>query len=104
MSFLERDLADILFEKLSLYMYERDQKKERKSLENEKKTFIKNNTVIVIVNGTVIYDSSTDGVMNDDLYNALISYGAKQDAENHNTNNPLVYNLNSSITPIISQR
>ena len=103
MSFIERDLADILFEKLSLYFYERMQRKESKSLESEKRAFIENNDVIVTLNGNIIYNSVTDGIMNDDLYNALISYGAKQDAENHNTDDPLVYNINPNIHPLISQ-
>ena len=102
MSILEKDIADVLFEKLSLLLYEKRQQKSRKSLEAEKKTFIRNNTVIVMLNGATIYDSSVDGVMNDALYNALISYGAKQDMEKENGKKPLIYNINPSITSIIT--
>ena len=105
LSILEKDLADLLFDKVSLYIFELMQKKARKSLENEKKNFIEKNTVIVKLNGKTIYDSSTDGIMNDDLYNALLSYGAKQDAEKEtdkNTKSQLVYNLKPNITSIIA--
>lgn len=104
MSILEKDIADVLFDKISLFIYEKMKQKSRKSLEYEKKTFIERNTVIVQVNGDVIYDSSTDGVMNDDLYNALISYGVKQDVETNENSAPLIYNINPNITSIIPQQ
>lgn len=40
--------------------------------------------------------------MNDDLYNALISYGAQEDIK-EKSKEKVVYNLNPSVTSIIAQ-
>lgn len=108
MELLKKDWGDLLYENLTSLYYKMLKRKERKSLEEEKKTFIKDNTVIVTINGKVIYNSSIDGVMNDDLYNALLSYGAEKDMESikkekNNHDNKLVYNLNPTITPIVTK-
>lgn len=110
MSNLQRDLGDVLFEKLSLYLYERIQAKERKNIQHKKEQFIKNNVVVVTINGEVFYDSSKDGEISDDLYIALLSYDADQDIniKNQNRKNKkkkkekLIYNLNPNITSIIA--
>lgn len=102
MSFIAKDWGDLIFDKLTLAYYEWLQRKERKSMDEKKKKFIENNVVVVTVNGEKIYDSSVDGIMNDDLYNALISYGAKEDIK-EKSEETVIYNLNPSVTSFISQ-
>ncbi len=102
MSFMEKDWGDLVFDKLTLAYFEWLQRKERKSIEEKKKSFIENNVVVVTVNGEKIYDSSVDGIMNDDLYNALISYGAQEDIK-EKSKEKVVYNLNPSVTSIVAQ-
>lgn len=103
---LEKDFGDILYERLSLYLYERNERKMRKSQQSEKERFVKNNTVIVTVNDEVIYDSRVDGIISDDLFNALISYGVvkstqkkKKNRRKKSTKN--IYNIKPNVTSII---
>lgn len=101
---LEKDLGDVLFEKISLFFYERERRNEKRSIEQRKKRFIKNNTVVVMVNEKVIYDSTCNGEMTDELYNALISYGVADDIKpGRKRKNKVVYNLNPNITSIIPE-
>ena len=101
---LEKDLGDVLFEKITLFFYERERKNEKRTIEQQKKRFIKNNTVVVKVNDKVIYDSTCNGEMTDELYTALVSYGVVNDIKaGRKKKNKVIYNLNPNITSIIPE-
>lgn len=105
MSLWTKDWIKVIFEKTSLYFYERERLKQRKSLKQEKEKFIKQNTIVVTVNDRVVYDSSINGVMSDDLFLALLDYGIKNDAKTQKKKNirkkpTLTYNLSPNLIAI----
>lgn len=78
LKFLTTDWVSYFFDKISLSLYEKEQQKYKKYRESEKQKIVKNNKIIVKVNDKIIYDSSQDIDMSDDLYYALLSYGLKE--------------------------
>ena len=93
----------MLFDKISLLLYERERSDDKRMIEQQKRKFIKNNTVVVKVNDKVIYDSMVDGEMTDELYMALVSYGLVNNPKSGKKKNKVEYTLNPSITSIIPE-
>ncbi len=102
---ITKDWGNMFFEKIALVYYEWKKQKDKKSLQTEKEKFIGKNTIIVTVNDEEIYNSQRDGVMNDELYLALLCYGADKDKKHvenkkRKPRKEFVYNLTSTITSI----
>lgn len=94
------DWVEILFNHISLKMYENEQVRHRKAKQIEKNRIIKNNRIIVKVNNDVIYDSKKEKDMSDDLYYALLSYGLMDsiNSKSKNKKTPINYNIIPSIS------
>lgn len=97
---LMTDWVEYLFNRISLKIYENEQKKHRKYYQEKKKQIIKNNRIIVKVNNDTIYDSKKDKDMSDELFYALISYGLMDaiNTKKKNNNTPINYNIFPSIS------
>lgn len=96
------DWVEILFHKISLKLYEKEQEKHRKISQIQKNKIIKNNRIIVKVNDAIIYDSKKEKNMSDELFYALVSYGLMDSINSklRNKKSPINYNLHSSISSI----